>query len=380
MSHGSENEEEEGNPYVQCCHLPPSDDKKVLWIQWVIYQLIDQAKAALPVVTFVFFFMLVILGQTPSDVMELSYGMLFVIVGLVFFMYVAPFLQCFCVTFCACTASSLALCPWATRSVCCCPPKCTGPSCMCSAVERFLRCICVTSLHVLNRRRHRHRCHVRRTSHWSASQCARINKSSVTIPPQVLKTAASLVQEGNAPYLFDLLVKRQNTLIFSVALGVGLSTWLGTIPLRTEKALCIRLPLPGMLRIVKKWSIKPLIYVCFAIALGLTVVVEAQVMRALQQLPPSIHILIFRPLGIATTTAAHCPQGTRKDILGLAWDMGAVTTGPVTVPLVISLGNGIAASVIPRPPLLPSSHRLFVCVDGHNALLKPLFYTPWREI
>jgi hypothetical protein len=102
----------------------------------------------------------------------------------------------------------------------------------------------------------------------------------------VLKTAASLVQEGNAPYLFDLLVKRQNTLIFSVALGVGLSTWLGTIPLRTEKALCIRLPLPGMLRIVKKWSIKPLIYVCFAVALGLTVIVEAQVLRALQQLAP----------------------------------------------------------------------------------------------
>jgi hypothetical protein len=33
-----------------------------------------------------------------------------------------------------------------------------------------------------------------------------------------------------------------------------------------------------MLRIVKKWSIKPLIYVCFAIALGLTVIVEAQVL------------------------------------------------------------------------------------------------------
>ncbi len=35
-----------------------------------------------------------------------------------------------------------------------------------------------------------------------------------------------------------------------------------------------------MLRIVKKWSIKPLIYVCFAIALGLTVIVEAQVATA----------------------------------------------------------------------------------------------------
>jgi hypothetical protein len=198
----------------------------------------------------------------------------------------------------------------------------------------------------------------------------------VTIPPQVLKTAASLVQEGNAPYLFDLLVKRQNTLIFSVALGVGLSTWLGTIPLRTEKAMCICLPLPGMLRIVKKWSIKPLIYVCFAIALGLTVIVEAQVMRVLQQLAPSIPSPSATSFCTATTTAAHCLQGTRKDILGLAWDMGAVTTGPVTVPLVISLGNGIAASVIPRPPLRPSSHRFFVCVDGKQFSFKPFFYTP----
>ena len=89
MSHGSENEEEEGNPYVQCCYLPPSEEKRVNWIQWIIFQFIDQAKAALPVVTFVFCFMLVILGRTPSDVMELAYGMLFVIVGLVFFMCVS---------------------------------------------------------------------------------------------------------------------------------------------------------------------------------------------------------------------------------------------------------------------------------------------------
>ena len=31
-------------------------------------------------------------------------------------------------------------------------------------------------------------------------------------------------------------------------------------------------------------------------------------------------------------------------LLGLAWDCGAVTTGPVTVPLVLSLGIGIAAA------------------------------------
>ena len=32
------------------------------------------------------------------------------------------------------------------------------------------------------------------------------------------------------------------------------------------------------------------------------------------------------------------------EILGLAWDAGAVTTGPVTVPLVLSLGIGISAA------------------------------------
>ena len=31
-------------------------------------------------------------------------------------------------------------------------------------------------------------------------------------------------------------------------------------------------------------------------------------------------------------------------VLGLAWDTGAVTTGPVTVPLVLALGIGIAAA------------------------------------
>ena len=33
-----------------------------------------------------------------------------------------------------------------------------------------------------------------------------------------------------------------------------------------------------------------------------------------------------------------------QNIIGLAWDCGAVTTGPVTVPLVLSLGIGIAAA------------------------------------
>jgi len=43
-----------------------------------------------------------------------------------------------------------------------------------------------------------------------------------------------------------------------------------------------------------------------------------------------------------TLFAAFDPE--LQKIIGLAWDCGAVTTGPVTVPLVLSLGIGIAAA------------------------------------
>merc|ERR1712224_688520 len=35
-------------------------------------------------------------------------------------------------------------------------------------------------------------------------------------------------------------------------------------------------------------------------------------------------------------------------VVGLAWDSGAVTTGPVTVPVVIALGIGLASSANKR--------------------------------
>jgi hypothetical protein len=38
-------------------------------------------------------------------------------------------------------------------------------------------------------------------------------------------------------------------------------------------------------------------------------------------------------------------------MLGLAWDLGAVTTGPVTVPLVIALGMGVAGAGANPSPL-----------------------------
>jgi len=84
------------------------------------------------------------------------------------------------------------------------------------------------------------------------------------------------------------------TLVLVVGMGVGLAAVLGTS------------------RFLYNWSLKPMIYMALVPTIGLTV---------------------------------YCMQDPDlAKILGLAWDCGAVTTGPVTVPLVLALGIGIAAS------------------------------------
>ena len=68
----------------------------------------------------------------------------------------------------------------------------------------------------------------------------------------------------------------------------------------------------GTLRFIYGWSLKPLVYASVSITMVLTIII-----LMIPELTP---------------------------ILGLAWDCGAVTTGPVTVPLVLSLGIGVAAA------------------------------------
>lgn len=107
-----------------------------------------------------------------------------------------------------------------------------------------------------------------------------------------LQTAGSLVDVTKAPYLYTLLTEWAGTLVLAVGAGVGLAAALGTI------------------RFIYGWSLKPLIYITLVPVLGVT-------------------------LYMAT-------DDEMMKVLGLAYDCGAVTTGPVTVPLVLSLGIGIA--------------------------------------
>ena len=109
-----------------------------------------------------------------------------------------------------------------------------------------------------------------------------------------LKTAGSIVDVTKAPYLYTLLNQWSDTLVLIVGMGVGLAAVLGT------------------LRFIYGWSLKPFIYCTMIPTLGLTLYIMTD------------------------------PELSK--VLGLAWDCGAVTTGPVTVPLVLSLGIGIASS------------------------------------
>ena len=107
-----------------------------------------------------------------------------------------------------------------------------------------------------------------------------------------LQAFGASVDVARAPYLYELLNNWTLQLVLMVGGGVGLAAILGTV------------------RFVRGWSLKPMIYAALL------------------------------PVVILTIYAWFDPN--LKSILGLAWDCGAVTTGPVTVPLVLSLGIGIA--------------------------------------
>ena len=111
----------------------------------------------------------------------------------------------------------------------------------------------------------------------------------------ILKTAGSNVRPEDAPLLFEMLNRSSGLLVASVAVGVGIATVL------------------GVYRFVRNWSLRVLLFPTLFVTLCLTL-------------------------------AAALNPATRA-VISLAWDTGAVTTGPVTVPLVLALGLGVSATL-----------------------------------
>ena len=109
-----------------------------------------------------------------------------------------------------------------------------------------------------------------------------------------LQAAASAISSERAPWLRQMLGPYALWLVLAVATGVGLAVSL------------------GMLRLMFGWRLKVLVMII---------------------VPPTLALTIW---------AGQQPD--LAPLVGLAWDCGAVTTGPVTVPLVLAVGVGVAAS------------------------------------
>lgn len=117
----------------------------------------------------------------------------------------------------------------------------------------------------------------------------------------VLKDTGAAVKAWEAPLLFLLLTKDAAVLSWTIAAGVGVAVIL------------------GMLRFLYQWPLKGLLYALVG------------------------PLLITTLLGYVLA-ALGVDQNLHR-LTGLAWDSGAVTTGPVTVPLVLALGLGISRIV-----------------------------------
>lgn len=108
----------------------------------------------------------------------------------------------------------------------------------------------------------------------------------------LLQTQSEAVLPWEAPLLYFFLNTGSDYLIGAVALGVAFAVVL------------------GVLSFLKSWSIKPFIF-------------------------------IIIPLVLVLSLIAYLDPRSRS-LVGLAWDTGGITTGPVTVPLILALGIGVS--------------------------------------
>lgn len=114
-----------------------------------------------------------------------------------------------------------------------------------------------------------------------------------------LKPLAELVDPREAAYLYFIMNQQQEMMVFAIGAGVGVAAVIGT------------------LRFIRNWPLKPLIVI---------------------SLLPTIGLACYMQWG----------NPSLAPVIGMAWDCGGVTTGPVTVPVLLSLGIGVMRSARQR--------------------------------
>lgn len=108
----------------------------------------------------------------------------------------------------------------------------------------------------------------------------------------LLKAQGGAALPWESPLLYYFLNRGSGLLVAAVAAGVGVAV------------------VVGVLRFLYGWSLKPFIFSIVPVLVGISIYFE---------LSPTL-----------------------RPVAALAWDTGGVTTGPVTVPLVIALGIGVS--------------------------------------
>jgi hypothetical protein len=136
-----------------------------------------------------------------------------------------------------------------------------------------------------------------RASYWGVLVAAFVLGAAATFAePAIgaLKAAGSLTDPIRAGTLYYLLNHRADAVVFTVAASVGAAV------------------IVSMLRFMQGWTLKRLILLFTLPCLALTVYLA---------MDPAL-----------------------APVIGFAWDCGAITTGPVTVPIVLALGIGVSAA------------------------------------
>lgn len=84
----------------------------------------------------------------------------------------------------------------------------------------------------------------------------------------------------------------------------------------------------------------------FTVALSVGIAIVTGVFRIVRGWP--IHLMIMCGYAVVVVMTALAP----REIIGIAYDSGAVTTSTITVPLVTALGVGLASSIKGRNPMV----------------------------
>lgn len=127
---------------------------------------------------------------------------------------------------------------------------------------------------------------------------------------------------------------------FGLLLGFGATLAEPAISaLRTAGSSVTAWDLPLLYMMLERYT-EPLV---LSIGAGVGVAVALGMFKFYYNIPIKVFIFTIIPV-VLILTIIYSFDANLKTIIGLAWDSGAVTTGAVTVPLVLALGIGVARS------------------------------------